>query len=107
MTCAVSPRRRLAGATLVRGLRMGSVPDTLQRVCVRVVVAGLLHSAVIGPLKPGATYTYKVGDPSYGWSDKMTFTAPPLVGPVTNTRIIAFGGGYARVFACLELLAGS
>ena len=52
---------------------------------------GLLHSAVIGPLKPGATPTYKVGDPSYGWSDKMTFTAPPLVGPVTNTRIIAFG----------------
>lgn len=52
---------------------------------------GSLHSAMLGPLEPGAVYQYKVGDPAYGWSDVFNFTAPVMPAGVRDTHIIAFG----------------
>ena len=45
--------------------------------------SGALHTAILGshaPLTAGTEYTYKVGDPVYGWSEQFTFKMPQAVG---------------------------
>jgi len=39
-------------------------------------LSGALHRATMGPLEPGALYSYSVGDPARGWSASINFTAP-------------------------------
>jgi len=53
---------------------------------------GVLHTATMAGLEPGAVYRYRVGDAGLEgapWSAELAFTAPPRVGPAEEVRIVA------------------
>lgn len=46
-------------------------------------------------LKPGQKYYYVFGD-SFGRSEEYSFTAPPVVSPDSNVRVVVYGGEWVQ-----------
>ncbi|XP_068659967.1 probable inactive purple acid phosphatase 27 isoform X2 [Aristolochia californica] len=51
---------------------------------------GYIHSAVMTGLKPSATYSYKYGSDSVGWSEQINFKTPPAGGS-NELQFLAYG----------------
>ncbi|GBF94969.1 inactive purple acid phosphatase-like [Raphidocelis subcapitata] len=64
---------------------------------------GLVHTAVLTGLEPGATYYYRFGDEALGFSPEFSFRAAPAPGPRSRVRFLAIADlGQAEVDGSLE-----